>query len=221
MRYFEFLTLLKTHIDENFADFQRKLIFTKQEILGIRTPILRKLAKQFKEQIIDIFAYPDDVYEVTFIKLAIVSMLPYEDFIKYLPLCVEKMDNWATCDMFKAKCISHHKEEFLPILQQIFAHGGEYFERYALVTLLSEYIDEPYYSTIENCLQNADMEKYYVHMAAAWLTAEILIKRYGYGLSLLDKNILPTKTHNKAIQKARESFRLTKEQKDYLKSLKK
>ena len=65
------------------------------------------------------------------------------------------------------------------------------------------------------------MEKYYVHMAAAWLTAEILIKRYEYGLALLDKNILPTKTHNKAIQKARESFRLTKEQKDYLKSLKK
>ena len=131
------------------------------------------------------------------------------------------MDNWATCDMFKAKCISRHKEEFLPILQQIFTHGGEYFERYVLVTLLSVYIDEPYYPTIENCLKKADMEKYYVHMAAAWLTAEILIKRYEYGLALLDKNILPTKTHNKAIQKARESFRLTKEQKDYLKSLKK
>ena len=84
MRYFEFLNLLKTYIDEDFAIFQRKLIFTKQEILGVRTPILRKLAKQFKEKIVDIFTYPDDVYEVTFIKLAIVSMLPYEEFIKYL-----------------------------------------------------------------------------------------------------------------------------------------
>ena len=131
------------------------------------------------------------------------------------------MDNWAMCDSFKAKCIQAYKKEYLYVLEKIFCYGGEFYERYVLVALLNDYVQTEYIPTIIHYLKKADTKCYYVSMAVAWLTAEILIKEYESGVFILKQGILEEKTHNKAIQKARESFRLTKEQKDYLTSLKK
>ncbi len=221
MKYSDFLQLLENHAEEAFADFQRKLIPTKQKILGVRTPIMRKIAKQLQGLEEQVFAYPDDIYEVTFIKLTLVSTLPYDKFLLYVEDCVSKMDNWAMCDSFKAKCIQAYKKEYLYVLEKIFYNGGEFYERYVLVALLNDYVQTEYIPTIIHYLKKADTKRYYVSMAAAWLTAEILIKEYESGVFILKQGILEEKTHNKAIQKARESFRLTKEQKDYLTSLKK
>lgn len=220
MEYFEFLNLLNGYKDEKFAEFQRRLIITKQEILGVRTPTLRKLAKEHKTQFEEVFAYPDTFYEITFIKLTMVSALPYETFITYLDKCLPLIDNWATCDSFKTKCIQKHREEFLTVLEKIFAIGGEFYQRYVLVTLLSEYVEEKYLPTIEQYLLRANTKPYYIYMAAAWLTAEMLVKYYDYGVGILKKGILDAKTHNKAIQKAIESYRLEQGQKEYLRSLK-
>ncbi len=221
MEYSELLSLLKEKSEEEFAIFQKKLIPTKQHILGVRTPILRELAKSLKGQEAQIFTFPDEICEVTFLKLAMVSALSYEEFILYIDKCVEKIDNWATCDCFKAKCIKKHQREFLPILESLFMQGGEFYERYVLVTLLSFYIEREYLPIIESFLQRADTSKFYVHMASAWLTAEVVVHFYEFGIFLLKKGILSTKTHNKAIQKCIDSYRLTKEQKDFLRSLKK
>jgi 3-methyladenine DNA glycosylase AlkD len=149
-----------------------------------------------------------------------VSMLPYEDFLRYLDGCVVLIDNWALCDSFKGKCIAQHKQEFLPVLEKYFQSGKEFYQRYVLVSLLSFYVEEEYLNTIFDYLQRADTSKYYVHMACAWLTAEILIKQYEFGVYILRSGILDGKTHNKSIQKARESFRLKNEQKEFLNSLK-
>lgn len=221
MTYCEFLQYLNSFSEESFAEFQRKLVPTKQHILGVRTPILRKIAKQYAGMLEEIFAYPDDVYEVTFIKLAMVSALPYEKFVSYLDTCVSKIDNWASCDSFKAACIRKHRQEFLTRLDGLFLTGKEFYQRYVFVMLLSYYVDKEYAFVLERYLQSANTQYYYVHMAAAWLLAEIIIKEYDFGVTLLKKGFLDVKTHNKAIQKSRESFRLTKEQKDYLSSLKK
>lgn len=220
MTYTEFIVILKSYAEPAFADFQRRLISTKYEILGVRTPTMRALAKEYRRYKDEILAFPNKYYEVVFIKLTIVSALPYEEFLKELKNSVSLMDNWALCDCFKAKCIPKNRERFLTEIESIFSRGGEYFERYALVALLFYYVDKPYLPLIENYLSRAHTEAYYVHMAAAWLTAETLIKEYDYGISLLKKRILPNKTHNKAIQKAIESYRLTYEQKEYLCSLK-
>ena len=220
MTYLEFLNELKGYAEKDFTLFQKKLILTKQHILGIRTPILRKIAKKYQQNLEEIFAYPDEYYEVTFIKLTIVSSLPYEKFIHYVERCVALMDNWASCDSFKAKCISKNREAFLKIIDRLFHTEKEFFQRYVLVVFLTEYVEEKYLPTIERYLSQANAQYYYVHMAVAWLTAEILIKYYENGINILKKGILPTKTHNKAIQKAIESYRLSKEQKDFLKSLK-
>lgn len=220
MTYIEFIDILSSQAEPKFADFQKKLISTKYEILGVRTPTLRAIAKEYGRYKDEILAFPNEYFEVVFIKLTIVSSFSYEDFIKEIENSVSLMDNWGLCDCFKAKCIPKNRERFLAEIEKLFSHGGEYFERYALVALLANYVDKPYLSLIENYLIRAHTEDYYVHMAAAWLTAEILVKEYDYGIDLLKKRILPYKTHNKAIQKAIESYRLNNEQKEYLRSLK-
>lgn len=218
--YLQLLEKLNGYKEENFAAFQRRLIPTFQSILGVRTPILRRLAKDYKGSIEEVLNFPDEFYEVTFIKLTIVASLPYGQFVGYLPRCVSLIDNWATCDSFKAKCLKKHKKEFLPLLEKLFLDGGEFFQRYALVVLLSEYVQEEYLPIVKEYLHRADTRPYYVYMAAAWLTAEVLIKYYDFGVEILKEGRLDAKTHNKAIQKARESYRLTQVQKEYLNSLK-
>ena len=220
MTYCEFIEKITPFAEENFANFQKKLIFTNRKILGIRTPVLRKFAKEFAGRIEDLLSYPDEYYETVFITLTVLSALPYESFLLYLERCVGLIDNWALCDSFKAKCIKENKEDFLGVLNSLFQKGGEYYERYVFVVFLSEYIEEKYIPLIKSYMQRASTQYYYVHMAVAWLTAEILIKEYEEGVVLLKEGFLPVKTHNKAIQKAIESYRLTHEQKEYLRSLK-
>ncbi len=220
MSYLEFLNLLKGQAEEDFAVFQRRLIFTKYSFLGVRTPVMRRLAKSFKGNIEALLSYPDEYYEVVFIKLTAISLLPYEEFLRYIDYAVSKMDNWALCDCFKAKCIAKHKEEFLPQIEKFFIKGEEYSVRYALVTLLYYYVEKPYISKIKDYLRRTDTAAYYIHMAAAWLVAELLVKEFEEGVTLLKEGVLSPKTHNKAIQKAIESYRLTDERKEFLRSLK-
>ena len=220
MTYLDLLNRLNSYAEVPFADFQRKLIFTKYEILGVRTPTLHKLAKKYQDDFEVIFTFPNEYYEVVAIKLFQAAKLPYNAFIDHLEECVALMDNWALCDGFKAKCIKGRKDEFLSVLQAMFFRGGEYEQRYPLVVLLTEYIEPKYLTDIERFIETADVSRYSVHMAVAWLTAEILVKEYDAGVRLLNRGVLDVKTHNKAIQKAIESYRLTNEQKEFLRSLK-
>jgi 3-methyladenine DNA glycosylase AlkD len=221
MTYSEFIEKITPFAEEGFAKFQRKLILTDRKILGIRTPIMRKIAKECIENLEDLFSFPDEYYEVVFIKLTAVSMLPYERFLAYLERSVGLMDNWALCDSFKVKGIKKHKQEFLSVLDKLFNNGGEYFQRYVLVVFLTEYVETQYLPLIKSYVKRADTNAYYVHMAVAWLVAEILVKEYEYGIKLLSEGLLPAKTHNKAIQKAIESYRIDSDTKKYLRTLKK
>lgn len=220
MKYSEFIDLLTSYSEAEFAEFQKRLIHTERKILGVRTPTLRKIATNYKKDLDEIFRFPNEYYEVVFIKLTMVSALPYGRFLIYLNECIALMDNWALCDSFKAKCLKKHKDEFLLVLESIFAKGGEYEQRYPLVALLNDYVEEAYLSTIERFVRNANTKPYYVHMATAWLISEVLVKSYENGVKLLKKRVVDVKTHNKTIQKAIESYRLTNEQKEFLRSLK-
>ena len=220
MQYSDFIKDLQRYAEEEFAVFQRALIPTKRKILGVRTPTLRRLAKAYKGNLDELFAYPNEYYETVFIKLAIVSSLPYEQFIKHLERCVNLIDNWALCDSFKCKAITRNKKDFLPVLDKLFTNDAEFFQRYVLVTLLYYYLDADDLAIVEFYIHHANTQNYYVYMAVAWLLAEVLIKHYDAGLRLLKSIQTDTKTYNKAIQKAIESFRISKEQKEILRSLK-
>ena len=222
MEYSKLINILSEYQEETFALFQRRLIPTNQTILGVRTPKLREISKMLYKttDIEEIMRYPDEYYEVTFINLTIVSFLPYGTFIKHVEKCVDLIDNWATCDSFKPKCILKNKREFLPVLDSLFEKGTQFSVRFALVTLLFGYMEEEYLPLIRSYIEKADTKPYYIYMAVAWLVAEILVKHYEYGVELLKGNVLDNKTHNKSIQKAIESYRLTNGQKEYLRSLK-
>lgn len=220
MQYSKFIKILQEHAEEDFANFQKRLIFTNREILGVRTPLLRQLAKEYSGTLDELFSYPNEYYETVFIKLTVASHLPYDEFINRLEVCVKLIDNWALCDTFKCKAIVKRKEEFLPVLEKLFLDGSEFHQRYVLVSLISYYVDEQYLPQIQGYILRANTQYYYVHMAVAWLIAEVLIKHYDQGLLLLNAIKKDRKTHNKAIQKAIESYRFTKEQKDFLRSLK-
>jgi len=219
--YKEFLKELFAAADKDYAAFQIGLLANeKLNVIGVRVPVLKSLGKKYCGRVDELFAFPDEYYEVTFIKLMAASCLPYAEFIKRVDACVSLIDNWATCDSFTPKCIKAHKAEFLPYIERYLKMDGEFFQRFALKTLLSFYVEEGYLPYIEGCLYKADTSYYYVHMAAAWLMAEIAAKHFDYAVKILKKGKLDKKTHNKSIQKAIESFRLSVEEKDLLRSLK-
>ena len=220
MQYSKLLDCLHEYAESDFALFQKKLIFTKYTIMGVRTPILRKLAKTFQADWREILTFPNVYYEVVFLKLTMISQLPLEEFVEQLPGAVALMDNWALCDQCKAKCISKNRKSLLPTLEMLFQSREEYAQRYVLVTLLTYYMEEGYLPMIWGYIQQANNEYYYVHMAMAWLIAEVLVKFYEVGITWLQQEAIPSKTHNKAIQKAIESYRLTQTEKEHLRSLK-
>lgn len=221
MNYSELLSELKGVSKPSYAAFHSRLLNDPSvRVLGVRVPVLRKIAKAHRNALSDVLSFPNDYYEVVFIKLSMVASLPYEEFLPHLFEMVSLIDNWACCDCFAPKCIAKHKEEFLPVLEEVFSHGGEFFERFALVTLLQNYVSKEYLPLIFSYCNRADPSFYYVHMAVAWLVAEVLVRFPEEGETFLREETLAVKTHNKAIQKARESYRLTGARKCMLKSLK-
>lgn len=220
MRYSAFVADLQSLAEDEFASFQRCLIFTPRTILGVRTPTMRALAKRWVKEIDTLLSFPSEFYEVCFIKLTAVSLLPYERFLCYFDRVLPLIDNWALCDSFRPKCIAVHKKEFLPYVEKLLQTNEQFSVRYGLVALLVFYMQEEYFPLIARLLGQVDTRAYYVHMAAAWLMAEIVVTNYDYGVTLLQGGILSAKTHNQAIQKAVESHRLTKEQKECLRALK-
>jgi 3-methyladenine DNA glycosylase AlkD len=221
MLYNEFLEELNSFAEPSNAQFMQGLMGNNSvTLLGVRTPTMRKLAKKYMGEWESIFAFPNDYYEVRFIKLTQISLLPWEKFISNYKQALPLICNWALCDSFIPKCMQTHQKEFVGEIQAMMATDSEFIQRYALITLLHFYVEREYNNLILQCLQQANTHYFYVHMGAAWLVAEVLCKDFEWGLTFLKQPFLDKKTHNKAILKATESFRLTKEKKDFLKTLK-
>lgn len=218
--YEEALVRLKEHRDEKYAAFHSKLLKNEKiKLIGVRMPVLRLLAKEWKGEEDVFLSFPDEFYEITFLKCALVGALKYEEFIKRVDKVVPLLDNWATCDTFTAPCVGKHREEFLPFIERYLQSEEEFTVRYGLVMLLHYYVEEKYLPLIFDCVRGLVKDDYYIMMAAAWLVAEVLVKYYDKGVRFLQEGNLPKTTHNKAIQKAVESFRITNEEKAFLKSL--
>lgn len=220
MTYEELIAELKELSEETFAAFQKKLIFTKAEILGVRTPVLRKLAKRLENEAEYVFSFPDDYYEVTFLKLAIAAKLPFDLLCDRLDSFVRSIDNWSTCDTFKPQCFLKHKKELLPFFERYFSWHTEFSERFVLVMLLKFFEEEKDVCEIERYLYAADADLYYVCTGAAWLLAETVIRFPKEGERILRDKRLDERIRKKAVQKARESFRVSPLRKQRLQKLK-
>ena len=219
--YEEVIARLNAHQDKEYAAFQSKLLKNENiKLIGVRTPDLRKLSKEWKGEEDAFLTFPDEYYEITFLKCALVGMLKYEKFAEYVDKVVPLLDNWAVCDMFSAPCVKKHQKEFVPYIKRYLQSEKEFTVRYGLVMLLHYYVEEEYLELIFESVRAIKNQDYYITMGAAWLIAEVLVKHYEAGVRFLNEGCMSKAMHNRAIQKACESYRISEEEKAFLKSRK-
>lgn len=215
---------LLEHIDEEFAAFQRRLIpnIPPESILGVRSPILRKMAAQIsKEAFCRDFLRETHVYfEECLLHGYILSLL--EDFeccVKELEAFFPQMNNWAVCDYTSPGIFRKNKEALLLYLEKWLASGQTYTVRFAIVMFMQHFLEEDFKEEQLFLVTKAYCEEYYVNMAIAWYMATALAFQWEAAISYVEDGRMPLWLHNRTIQKAVESRRITKEQKAYLRSL--
>ena len=212
--------------DIKYRDFQGGLIPTADinNHIGVRTPVLRKLAKEFSKRE-DVAEFLGDLPHKYFDENQIHAFLISE--IKDFDKCIEELkrflpyiDNWATCDQMSPKCFKKNHKALLPYLYEWIESEEVYTVRFAIVTLMGHFLDEDFQSKYLELVASVKSDEYYINMAIAWYFATALCKQYDNTLPFIEGKALAPWTHNKTIQKAIESFRVPQEHKDYLRGLK-
>ncbi len=212
--------------DLAYRDFHAKLIPTvdQEKVIGVRTPALRKFAKEFgKSEEAGEFmkVLPHDYYEENNLHgFLIEGFKDYEQCICALDAFLPYVDNWATCDMMAPKVFKKHLPELEHKIDEWMASEHAYTVRYGIGMLMRFYLDEEFRVEYLAKAAAVESEEYYVKMMIAWYFATALAKQYEAALPFIEERRLEKWTHNKAIQKAVESNRITAEQKKYLRTWK-
>ena len=212
--------------DEDYAEFMRKLIPTVEPdtVIGIRTPELKAYAKRLaKEKKSEKFLkeLPHKYFEENQLHAFLLSdMKDYEACAEAVGEFLPFVDNWATCDQLTPKVFAKHKEELLKLIDRWLKSGETYTVRFAVKMLMSHFLDDGFDLKYPKKVASIRSDEYYVQMMVAWYYATALAKQYDAVLPFIEKRCLDKWTHNKAIQKAAESYRVSDEHKEYLKTLK-
>ena len=212
--------------DKGYRDMQITIIPTvdADSIIGVRTPALRTLAKELSKredigQFLD--SLPHKYFEENQLHAFILSGMKdaaraFELIDKFLPY----VDNWATCDQMSPKVFKKHKDLLLEYTDKWIGSDHPYVKRFGIGMLMEHFLDEDFKTSYLTKVSKIRSDEYYVNMMIAWYFATALAKQYDATLPYIEKNKLDIWTHNKSIQKAVESYRITPEQKEYLKTLK-
>lgn len=222
----DFTNALFSLQDKKYRDFQRKLIPTvaAEKIIGVRTPELRSLAKRtFKSG--DFSSFFDELPHTYFDENQLHAFLICE--IKDFNSCVREVerflpfvDNWATCDQLSPKIFKKHHSDLLPYIKNWISSSQTYAVRFAIGMLLQHFLDEDFKIEYAEMVASVRSEEYYINMMVAWYFATALAKQYEAALPFISENRLSFWTHNKAIQKALESYRISDEKKAILRAMK-
>ncbi len=212
--------------DEGYKNFQSALMPTvlKEKIIGIRTPILRKYAKDLTEQEAKLFLsdLPHAYYEENNLHAFLIERIgDFDDTVKALDAFLPYVDNWATCDSMNPKIFSKFKERILPIIDQYISSGHTYTIRFGIGLLMRHFLGDSFKKEYAERVCAVKSEEYYVKMMQAWYFATALAYNFDEVLPFLEENRLSWWVHNKTITKATESFRIKNDIKEYLKKLKK
>ncbi len=210
--------------DGKNAEFQAKLTpnVERDKFIGVRTPQLRILAASLSEKERAEFteALPHEFYDENMLHSVILEK--WKDYGK----CLEKVerflpyvDNWAVCDTLRPKVFAGHREELLPNVKRWIASDMVYTCRFGINMLMTHYLDKAFKEEYLALPAAVASEEYYVRMMAAWYYATALAKQWDSTIPYIERSLLPPWTHNKTIQKACESYRITPEQKAYLRTL--
>ena len=211
--------------DKKYRELQSKILpnLDANTIIGVRTPDLKKYAKKlFKENNYESFIndLPHKYYEENQLHAFIISDIKDYDeclscFKKFLPY----IDNWSTCDQSTPKAFSKNLDSLLKEIKGWIKSKETYTIRFGISMLMRNYLDSNFKVDYLEMVSKIKSDEYYVNMMRAWYFATALAKQYDKTISYIENNKLDPWTHNKAIQKAIESYRVTDEHKDYLRSL--
>ena len=211
--------------DLNYRQFQAKLMPTvdPEQIIGVRMPALRKLAKELKgtaEAEAFLAALPHRYYDENNLHgLLLCARSSYEETVAGLEDFLPHVDNWATCDLLSPRAFRSHPPQLPEQIRRWLGSGDTSTVRFGLEMLMSFYLDECFRPEYLDWAAEVKSEEYYVRMMVAWYFATALAKQYDAALPYLTSRRLEQWTHNKTIQKAVESYRITPEQKDALRAL--
>lgn len=212
--------------DISCGDFQAKLVpnIPRELFIGVRVPEARKLAKRLaKEPEASEFLkdLPHKYYDENILHALLISeMRDYDACIVAIDEFLPYIDNWAVCDILSPKIFKEHKTSLLEKIKEWSASDKTFTCRFGLEMLMSYFLDNDFKPDYLEITTSVHSEEYYVRMMIAWFFATALAKQWDASIKYIEDNRLDTWTHNKAIQKARESRRIAQKQKEYLKLLK-
>ncbi len=212
--------------DKKYRDFQSKLIpnVNSDAVIGVRTPELRKLAKKYeKKEDISMFleVLPHRYFDENQLHAFIISeRKDYKRCIEETNSFLPFIDNWATCDQLSPKIFKKNKVDLLKEIYEWITSSNTYTVRFAIGMLMQHFLDDDFDIKYPKLVAKIKSEEYYINMMIAWYFATALAKQYDKIIPFIENKKLDKWTHNKTIQKAVESYRITEEQKSYLKTLK-
>lgn len=222
----QIINLLKEYADKKYKAFNTKLIpnIDAQKSLGVSLVNIRKIAKSIKNQA-SVNQFLDQLphyylEENTLHGVLLEQMKDIDECLSRIDTFLPYIDNWQTCDTFRPKILKKFPTKLLKYIEKWIKNDSEYTVRYAVGMLMSNFADELFDVKYLEMVKNVRSDKYYINMMCAWYFATLLAKHYDETKIYLENNLLGDFVHNKSIQKAVESYRLTAEQKTFLKSLK-
>ena len=212
--------------DKDYALLQAKIIpnIASEKIIGVRTPALRTFAKTlYKDSDIEDFlsGVPHQYFDEDQLHAFVISLeKDFDRCITRVDAFLPYIDNWATCDQLSPKVFKKNPEKLLPFIQTWIKSDKTYTVRFAIGMLMQHFLDENFDTKYVDMVAEIRSKEYYINMMIAWYFATALAKQYKSALPYIEEKRLDSWTHNKAIQKSVESYRITDEQKKYLKSIK-
>ena len=222
MNIHEILLELK---NEEYRQFTARLVpnIPAETIIGLKTPEMRAIAKNiFMDTDRDIFlnALPHEYYEENLIHFFVISMIKdFEECIQRVEAFLPYVDCWAVSDQATPKAFRKNHEKLLPYIRKWISSEHVYTARFGIRMLMNEFLGEDFREEYLELVATKKGDDYYLKMMVAWYFATALAKRYDETLPYIENHVLDEWTHRKAIQKAVESYRVTDEHKEYLKSL--
>ncbi|NLC48227.1 MAG: DNA alkylation repair protein [Tenericutes bacterium] len=217
---------LKSFKDDNYARFNSKLIpnINSNTIIGVRIPQLRKYCNEIIKNDLSVSFMnnlPHKYHEENILHALIInSCNDLDTTIMYLNKFLPYVDNWAVCDSIKPLIFKKDLKKVYENIKLWLKSSDIYSVRFAIVTLLTFYLDEKFDIKYNSDVANVQTNEYYIKMAMAWYFSYALIKQYETTIKLFESKTLDKWIHNKSIQKARESYRISSKKKEYLNTLK-
>ncbi len=210
--------------DEKYRDFQSKLVpnIPKESIIGVRTPDMRKIAREIKgteeaEQFLS--QLPHKYYEENLVHFFVIAMIKdFDECVEAVEIFLPYVDCWPVCDQSSPKVFAKNHEKLLPLIKKWIGSDHVYTSRFGIRMLMNEFLGEDFKPEYLEWVADVKGDDYYIKMMVAWYFATALAKQYDASIVYIEERRLEPWTHKKAIQKAVESYRVSDEHKEYLKT---